>query len=105
LWINEYGIWPSSEDPGLFDGYRKSLGENKPVHERPGHVFEKSDLEVVASLVGMVLYFVWGALIASPTAGALVVISHDEWLELHLRGDQSLKEPAELIERIARTDG
>jgi hypothetical protein len=41
LWINEFGIWGSSEDRYLFQGFRRSLGESSPLREKPGHVFFK----------------------------------------------------------------
>ena len=34
LWINEYGIWPSSENIELFDGYRRSININYPLYEK-----------------------------------------------------------------------
>lgn len=39
LWIDEYGIWPNCEDWFLFNGFRKSLNEEAPLHEKPGHLF------------------------------------------------------------------
>lgn len=30
FWITATGIWPTSENMALFDGYRKSFGENRP---------------------------------------------------------------------------
>src|ERR1044071_3665332 len=50
LWIHEYGIWPSAEDRNLFAGFRRSLGEHRPLHEAPGHLFSRSDLVDVTSL-------------------------------------------------------
>src|SRR5579871_1607621 len=37
LWITAWGIWPSAENMAIFDGYRSSLGEIRPVHVAPGH--------------------------------------------------------------------
>src|SRR5574341_2187382 len=47
LWINEFGIWPSSEDRNLFEGFRRSLGERSSLHQKPGHIFSSSDLPAV----------------------------------------------------------
>jgi hypothetical protein len=44
LWINEVGIWPSSEDLFLFQGFRRCLGEDYPLVTKPGHVFSQGDL-------------------------------------------------------------
>jgi hypothetical protein len=85
LWINEFGIWESSEDRNLFDRFRRSLGEDSPLHEKPGHIFRSSELSDVSSLLAMVLYFIWGAVLYSPAKGLLVKISHDEFITMHAR--------------------
>jgi hypothetical protein len=85
LWITEYGIWPSSEDTYLFQGFRHFLGEDRPLHEAPGHAFSKDDLHAVRSLVGMILYFVWGAILFSPANALAIKISHDEFITIYVR--------------------
>jgi hypothetical protein len=85
LWINEFGIWESSEDRYLFQGFRRSLGESSPLHEKPGHVFSKGDLDAVRSLIAMTLYFVWGGILFSPAKGVAIKISHDEFITLYAR--------------------
>jgi hypothetical protein len=39
LWITGSGIWPSSQNMALFDGFRQSLGELRPVSVAPGHLY------------------------------------------------------------------
>jgi len=78
LWIDEYGIWPSGEIWCLFDGFRRSLGEHRPLYERPGHFFTDQDLPQVEALLAMVLYFSWGAVLVSQQRHLVVRISHDE---------------------------
>jgi hypothetical protein len=90
LWITEFGIWPSCEDRVLFDGFRRSLGESRPIQEKPGHILERGDLKHAASLLGMVLYFVWGALLVSAEGDVMVEISHDEMFEVTVRGNDGL---------------
>ena len=80
LWINEFGIWESCEDRNLFDRFRCSLGEHRPLQEKPGHIFSQSDLTDVTSLLAMILYFVWGAVLYSPAKGLAIEISHDEFI-------------------------
>ena len=88
LWINEFGIWPSSEDRYLFEGFRRFLGERSPVHEKPGHIFSKDDLDAVRSLVAMILYFVWGGIMYSPAKGLTIKMSHDEFITMFARDPQ-----------------
>ncbi len=37
--IRDYGVWPSSENLTLFDGFRHSLGENRSLEAAPAQVF------------------------------------------------------------------
>jgi hypothetical protein len=98
LWINEYGIWPSCEDLTLFEGFRKSLGEYSPLFEKPGHIFFKQDLSSVSSLLAMIFYFMWGAIIVSGTKNIVVRISHDEMLDIFLKDEKAI--PQETIEKM-----
>lgn len=85
LWINEFGIWESSEDRNLFEGFRRSLGEHSPLRDKPGHIFSSSDLSNVGSLVAMILYFVWGGILYSPAKSLAINISHDEYISVFAR--------------------
>ncbi len=58
LWITAWGIFPSSENMALFDAYRRSLGENRPIHETPGHVFDQSDLQQIECLLDLAPIFI-----------------------------------------------
>jgi hypothetical protein len=93
LWIDEYGIWPSSENRNLFDGFRRSLGENRQLQDKPGHIFSKHDLVSISSLLSLILYFCWGAVIVSTDKNILIRISHDEILKIYLKseGEKSKK--------------
>jgi len=97
LWINEFGIWESSEDRYLFQGFRRSLGESSPLHEKPGHVFSKGDLEATRSLVAMTLYFVWGGILFSPAKNLAIKISHDEFITIYVKDK---KEAAIITEKL-----
>ena len=85
LWIHEFGIWESAEDRHLFEGFRRGLGEHSPLHEKPGHIFSSNDLRDVGSLVAMILYFVWGAILYSPAKDLAIEISHDEFISVFVR--------------------
>lgn len=92
LWITEYGVWRSCEDLVLFDGFRRSIGETRSLNEAPGLVFAKNDLPQAASLLGMALYFVWGAVVMSPGMSLLVEISHDEVMDVTFLGGKEMPE-------------
>jgi len=87
LWINEYGIWPSCEDANLFNGFRRSLGENEPVYIKPGHLFRIEDIDNIQSIIAMILYFVWGAFIVTESKDIVIRISHDEYIDIYSNKD------------------
>ncbi len=91
LWIDEFGIWPSSEDWYLFASFRKFLGEESELHEKPGHLFSLHDLKNISSIVAMVLYFSWGAILYSPFRDTVIRISHDDWISIQCK--KPLREP------------
>jgi hypothetical protein len=108
LWINEYGIWPSNEDWTLFNGFRKSIGEKSQLFEKPGHIFTEIDIDTINSLVAMILYFNWGAMIVSAKKDILIKISHDEILEVFTHSkiniEKEILNKIELIKKLGVTD-
>lgn len=57
LIINEYGIWSSSEHAPL---YYKLKGDDLPLKDFPGHVFDEHDMDDLISYLFLVLIFGWG---------------------------------------------
>jgi len=105
LWIDEYGIWPTCEDQNLFQGFRKSLGESDKLQNKPGHIFSKEDLIAISSLLSLVLYFCWGAIIISSNKNIIIRISHDEVLEIFIKNqEESNSTIIEQIRSITKTD-
>ncbi len=119
VWIDEWGIWPSAENWHLFNAFRESLGEPKvvleetgdvftrregedaPIWDRPGHLFLPDDLHEMTSLLSLVLYFVWGAIVVSSSAELILRISHDEWIDLYAKeGIESNRKVRGLMEML-----
>ncbi|MCP4269371.1 MAG: hypothetical protein GY777_28005 [Candidatus Brocadiaceae bacterium] len=92
LWIDEFGIWPSSENWNLFFNFRKSIGETCPLHEKPGHLFSKTDIDEAVSLLSLVLYFYWGVVLIPKSLKFLLRISHDEVISVLTDGNADNKE-------------
>ena len=92
FWITATGIWPTSENMALFDGYRKSFGENRPLHAAPGHVFSGSDLKQVECLLDLALYFYWDSLLFEVPAGIVVKMSHDEYISVRAKDRDRLSQ-------------
>jgi hypothetical protein len=80
----------------LFDGYRKSFGENRPLHAAPGHVFSESDLKQVECLLDLALYFYWDGVFFEVPAGITVKTSHDEYISIRAKDRDRLSQ----IERV-----
>lgn len=85
LWINEFSIWPSAENQNLFYGFRRSLGESSQLYVKPGHLFSNGDIETIESLLSMVLYFYWGAILVPSHKNFIIQISHDEWMDVFVK--------------------
>lgn len=101
LWITEYGIWPSCEDRVLFDGFRRSIGEDREIQEAAGHVFGPNDIRQVASLLAMVLFFNWGGVVVSSRGDLVVEISHDEVMDVVMSKAAPYVKMLSEIERVA----
>jgi len=87
LWINEYGIWPSSENRLIFYALRRLIGEEHPLEETPGHVFGAEDTDLLGAMLAVVLYFSWGALLARGDLGLIARISHDDYVDFYGSAD------------------
>jgi len=90
--ITGWGIWKSCENMALFDGYRKSLGENRPLHAAPGHVFTGSDLREIECLLDLALYFYWDASIVDGAGKFWVTMSHDEYFAINAKDENVLRQ-------------
>jgi len=81
LWITGWGIWPSSEHLDLFDRYRLSFGETRSLGEAPIHLLEKSEEEILVSLISIGLFFIWDMELFDLERKLVVRVSHDGWIE------------------------
>jgi hypothetical protein len=92
FWVTDWGIFPSVENMAIFDGYRRSLGENRPLLASPGHVFDQSKLKELECLLSLALYFCWDATLFDGAGTEAFVISHDEWCSVHAKDEESLRQ-------------
>jgi hypothetical protein len=87
VWLHVTGWGIATEHLDLFAGYRRSIGETRPLIEAPVHLFEQADEDAFISLLCLVFFFSWDAS-AFDTAGRLLVqTSHDGWFEIRARDD------------------
>lgn len=106
LWINEFGIWPHSENLHLYYKLRQSYKDYRHIREAPGHCFlnhEKSDL---VSFLHLTLMFGWGGYLFNGSQ-SYIIFSHDGWiafestskLDKQIKDIQGFKIPYRLFEQ------
>lgn len=77
LWINEWGVWPSSEHMPLFVRWRAAFGEMRTLAEAPGQLLDQGDHDDGLSVLIMACLFLWDCFIYLEE-GVIVALSHDE---------------------------
>jgi hypothetical protein len=78
VWYTDWGVWPSSERPHIFERFRASYGETRHVSEAPAQVFGASEGEDLLSFVTLGVLFLWDVHVVVPKKMSLFY-SHDEW--------------------------
>src|SRR5579864_8319910 len=97
LYLTGWGI--ATEHLDLFYGYRRSLGETRPLIEAPVHVFEKGDTDAFVSLLCVSLFFSWDAAVFDLAGKCLLQTSHDGWLEYRANDEAFVREVVAELER------
>ena len=92
LYVTCWGV--ATEHLDLFDGYRRSLGEQRALIEAPVHLFERTDEDTFISVLCMVFFFSWDASIFDLAGRSLLQTSHDGWLEVRASDEAFVKDVA-----------
>jgi hypothetical protein len=92
LWITGYGVWPSSENSHLYYRLRESYGDHRLLHEAPGHLCLKHEVDDLTTVLQLALLFGWDAYALPDSDHAAAFCSHDEFVECYARA------PAELAD-------
>jgi hypothetical protein len=79
VWITEWGVWPSSERMHIFDRFRISYGEERPLIDAPCALFDSGEIEDLISYVTLAATFLWDVWVFSPGAKQWLFYSHDEY--------------------------
>jgi len=78
VWFTDWGVWPSSERPHIFQRFRASYGVNQHLIEAPAHVFSPDERDDLLSFVTLGVLFLWDVHVIIPKKLSLFY-SHDEW--------------------------
>jgi hypothetical protein len=79
VWFHDWAVWPSGQRMHIFDRFRMSYGETRPLWQSPGHVFEKDEIEDATSFVTLAVLFLWDCYVVTPKRNRLLFFSHDEY--------------------------
>lgn len=101
LCITEYGIWPSAEIPLLFELVRKAVGEDRDVNVAPCHYFDDKDTDLIAVVIALCLYFVWGCSVVECANERIWTISHDEWISVSGPTENTVLEVYDAFQKFA----
>jgi hypothetical protein len=81
LWVTTSGVWPSSENWHLYYRLRQSHGDQRLIHEAPGHLFLEFEAADLVSFVEVGLIAGWDMHLIPTIGYGRVFVSHDEWVE------------------------
>jgi hypothetical protein len=87
LFITEWGIWPSSENWHLYYKLRQTYGDNRLLHEAPGHLFLGHEAEDLTSFLQLSMLNGWGGTEANYVNA---FFSHDEYIDFFGDKDTNL---------------
>ena len=86
LLLTEYGIWPSSENPHLFNLLRQHSGISAGLIDLPGHMFVSSEIDLLVCYIQIILISGWVGILQSKSDASFIYISHDSWAVLGSTG-------------------
>lgn len=77
VWVDEYGVWESSEDWNLYYRWRRSAGDSGLIKDSSGHHFGAHETDDAVSLLLMARLFGWGFRAVARDARRALRIDHD----------------------------
>jgi hypothetical protein len=90
LFITEWGIWPSSENWHLYYRLRQTYGDNRQLHEAPGHLFLEHEAEDLASFLQLSMLNGWGGYVLTEANYVNAFFSHDEYINFFAQDSGNL---------------
>ena len=92
LFITEWGIWPSSENWHLYYKLRQTYGDNRLLHEAPGHLFLEHESEDLASFLQISILNGWGGYVLTEANSVNAFFSHDEYIDFFAESSENLSD-------------
>ena len=92
VWITESGVWESSENEHLYYRFRQSYGDQRLLHEAPGHLCLRYEGAEVITLVYLGILFGWDVHLIPSAGYARAFVCHDEWIEIGFDNERLFNE-------------
>jgi hypothetical protein len=73
----------TSEPWSRYRQWREATGETRPLYDAPGHQFEAHEVEHFSKAVEFSLQLGWDALVATKPRRQLLLLSHDDRMEIY----------------------
>jgi hypothetical protein len=94
-------LYSISVDDGVVEGpwaryrqWRNAYGDTRRIYDAPGHLFEAHEARQLSEAITFSLSLGWDALLSATPGRQLMVLSHDDRIEIHHGfGGRSLAEP------------
>ena len=97
LWLTEWGVWPSSENWHLYYKLRQIYGDQRLLHEAPGHLFLEHEAEDLASFLQVAILNGWGGHVLTHANYVNAFFSHDEYIDSHADSEANLTDVEEAL--------
>jgi hypothetical protein len=92
LWIAEWGVWESSENMPLYYRLRQSYGSTTEISSEPAHLFLESESPDLVNFLQLGFSAGWDFWVVPDQGLRRVFVSHDEWIEFHMRDKAGLED-------------
>lgn len=79
VWFSDWCVWPSGQRMHVFERFRLSYGEARPLIESPAHLFEEREIDDAISFVTLAVLFLWDCYVVTPRRTRFLHFSHDEF--------------------------
>lgn len=90
LLVTEWGVWGSSENWHLYYKLRQTHGDQRLLHEAPGHLFLEYEAEDLTSFLQIAMLNGWGGYILTHANYVNAFFSHDEYIDFFAENSGSL---------------
>ena len=77
--IGDWSVWPSGQHMPLFERFRQSFGDHRPLIEAPAHVLGAAEKDDSASILIISVLFLWNCHVLAEGGKEAFFVSHDEY--------------------------